>query len=48
MNPMDLKRGIDAAVKVVLEELETISKPISKPSEIQQALRRAILSLVWP
>ena len=57
MNPMDLKRGIDAAVKLVLEvhlsgsektpaqrsvgrdwrqELEKISKPISKPSEIQQ------------
>ncbi|CAL1133803.1 unnamed protein product [Cladocopium goreaui] len=36
MNPMDLKRGIDAAVKLVLEELEKISKPISNPSEIQQ------------
>ncbi|CAJ1392554.1 unnamed protein product [Effrenium voratum] len=36
MNPMDLKRGIDAAVKLVLEELENISKPISKPAEIQQ------------
>ena len=36
MNPMDLKRGIDAAVKMVLEELEQISKPISKPSEIEQ------------
>ena len=58
MNPMDLKRGIDAAVKLVLEdmqidakghvraqtctqtwqELENISKPISKPAEIQQAV----------
>merc|ERR1712135_266786 len=36
MNPMDLKRGIDAAVKVVLEDLETRAKPISKPEEIFQ------------
>jgi len=36
MNPMDLKRGIDAAVKTVLEELENIAKPISKPEEIAQ------------
>jgi len=36
MNPMDLKRGIDAAVKTVLEELTKIAKPISKPEEIAQ------------
>merc|ERR1719356_2394927 len=33
---MDLKRGIDASVKIVIEELENIAKPISKPEEIQQ------------
>merc|ERR1719215_917028 len=33
---MDLKRGIDAAVKLVLEDLEKRSTPISKPEEIKQ------------
>ena len=28
MNPMDLKRGIDKAVKVAVTELETMSKPL--------------------
>jgi len=36
MNPMDLKRGIDASVKVVLEELQRMAKPIAKPEEIKQ------------
>jgi len=36
MNPMDLKRGIDAAVKVVLEDLQNRAKPISSPEEIKQ------------
>merc|ERR1719361_502746 len=33
---MDLKRGIDVAVKSVLENLEGLAKPISKPEEISQ------------
>jgi len=36
MNPMDLKRGMDSAVKAVLEDLEKRAKPISKPEEICQ------------
>ncbi|MEG2311868.1 chaperonin GroEL [Brevundimonas sp.] len=36
MNPMDLKRGIDLAVGVVLDEVKTISKPVSNNSEIAQ------------
>merc|ERR1719316_1066821 len=36
MNPMDVKRGIDAAVKCVLDELQKSAKPISSPEEIQQ------------
>merc|ERR1719162_1369050 len=36
MNPMDVKRGIDAAVKCVIEDLERRAKPISKPEEIAQ------------
>merc|ERR1719499_1340913 len=36
MNPMDLKRGIDAAVKEVLVELEKMAKPIAEPQEIRQ------------
>ena len=35
-NPMDLKRGIDKAVAAVVADLKRQSKPISKPSEIQQ------------
>jgi chaperonin GroEL len=35
-NPMDLKRGIDAAVTVVVEELKRISKPTTNKSEIAQ------------
>merc|ERR550514_2398585 len=36
MNPMDVKRGIDAAVKCVLDELQKSAKPISSPEEIEQ------------
>ena len=36
MNPMDLKRGIDKAVTLVLEEIKTNSKPVSNNSEIAQ------------
>src|SRR5690606_23724233 len=30
MNPMDLKRGIDSAVKTAVEELKKLSKPVEK------------------
>ena len=36
MNPMDLKRGIDAAVKIVLEDLSANAKQITTPQEIMQ------------
>src|SRR5690554_5287783 len=36
MNPMDLKRGIDAAVAVVVEDLRSRSRKISKPEEVAQ------------
>merc|ERR1711971_282147 len=32
----DVKRGIDASVKVIIEELEKMAKPISSPEEIMQ------------
>jgi chaperonin GroEL len=35
-NPMDLKRGIDKAVGVVVAELASISKPIQTSKEIEQ------------
>ncbi len=35
-NPMEIKRGIDAAVKVVVKELEKMSKKITSNTEIQQ------------
>src|SRR4249920_3900365 len=35
-NPMELKRGIDAAVKAVVEKLEKLSKPTKDPREIAQ------------
>jgi len=35
-NPMDLKRGIDAAVLAVVEKLEKMSKPTKDPREIAQ------------
>jgi chaperonin GroEL len=35
-NPMDLKRGIDAAVLLVVEKLEKLSKPTKDPREIAQ------------
>jgi len=35
-NPMSLKRGIDLAVETVVEELDKMSKPIKKSSEIAQ------------
>ncbi|MDB5039129.1 MAG: chaperonin GroEL, partial [Bacteriovoracaceae bacterium] len=35
-NPMDLKRGIDAAVNVVIEELKKLSQPCKSKTEIAQ------------
>src|SRR5688500_6981257 len=35
-NPMDLKRGIDKAVEVVVEELKKLSKPTKDRKEIAQ------------
>jgi chaperonin GroEL len=36
MNPMDIKRGIDKAVTVTVEELKKISKPCTTSKEIAQ------------
>ena len=36
MNPMDLKRGIDKAVEVAVEELHKLSKPCNTSKEIAQ------------
>src|SRR5215467_11701590 len=35
-NPMDLKRGIDKAVEVVVEELKKMSKPVKSHKEQEQ------------
>jgi chaperonin GroEL len=35
-NPMDLKRGIDAAVEEVTKELKKLSKPVKEQKEISQ------------
>src|SRR6187551_104936 len=35
-NPMDLKRGIDRAVEVVVEELKKMSKPTKNQKDIAQ------------
>ncbi len=35
-NPMDLKRGIEKAVQVVIEELKKMSKPVQEKKEIAQ------------
>jgi len=35
-NPMSIKRGIDMAVDAVVEELNTMTKPVKKSSEIAQ------------
>src|SRR6187399_3308066 len=36
MNPMDIKRGVDKAVTVVVEELKKLSKPCTTSKEIAQ------------
>ena len=36
MNPLDLKRGIDKAVEVIVEDLKTRSKKVSSNAEIAQ------------
>ncbi len=36
MNPMDVKRGIDIAIKVVVADLEKRSKPVKTSAEISQ------------
>lgn len=35
-NPMDIKKGLDKAVKVIEESLEKLAKPIKTPEEIEQ------------
>ena len=35
-NPMELKRGIDAAVKMVVEQLKSLSKPVQGSKEVSQ------------
>ncbi len=35
-NPMDLKRGIDKAVEIIIEELKKLSKPVQEKKEIAQ------------
>ena len=44
MNPMDLKRGIDAAVKAAVEELKNIAKPCDDSTSIRQV---ATVSANW-
>lgn len=36
MNPMDVKRGIDQAVRVVVAELQKLSKKVTTTAEIKQ------------
>ena len=36
LNPMDLKRGIDKAVKAIIEAVQKVSKPIKSQEEIAQ------------
>ena len=36
MNPMDLKRGVDMAVRKVVEEIEAMSRPVKDSDEIAQ------------
>jgi chaperonin GroEL len=36
MNPMDLKRGIDAATRAIVAEIESVSKPCTTNREIAQ------------
>src|ERR1700751_1796814 len=36
LNPMDVKRGIDKAVKQVVEELKKMAKPVKGKNEIAQ------------
>ncbi|MBT5434462.1 MAG: chaperonin GroEL, partial [Rhodospirillaceae bacterium] len=36
MNPMDLKRGIDKAVKSVVAEIQKVSKPVKTEDEVAQ------------
>lgn len=44
MNPMDLKRGIDAVVKAATEELHTLAKPCDDNNAIRQV---ATVSANW-
>jgi chaperonin GroEL len=36
MNPMDVKRGVDAAVRKVVEEIKSMSRPVKDSDEIAQ------------
>jgi chaperonin GroEL len=35
-NPMDIKKGIDKSVALIIEELSRLSKPVTTPEEIKQ------------
>jgi chaperonin GroEL (HSP60 family) len=45
MNPMDLKRGIDAAVELVVSNLKNMTKKIESKEEIAQVCCRKPQSL---
>ena len=45
MNPMDLKRGIDMAGELVIEELKNRSKKVSTSEEIAQGLQLHVQNL---
>ncbi|MEI6093042.1 MAG: chaperonin GroEL [bacterium] len=36
LNPMEIKKGIDKAVEIVIKELDTLSKPVKDQKEIAQ------------
>ena len=44
MNPMDLKRGIEAAVSAVVKDIEKRAKPVASSSEGAQVNRAATLA----
>jgi len=46
MNPMDLKRGIDAAVERVVQNLKTMTKKIESKEEIAQVRLNARCSIL--
>jgi len=47
MNPMDVKRGIDKAVEIIVENLEKMTKKVSSKAEVHKLEQYLLMEIKW-